>query len=391
MGLVVTNTGEKFASRLLRKFYQKAVTPSITNSEYEGTISAGGGDRLSILSFLNSVSLSNYTPGTDMTTESWLGETEDQVHVDQKKYWNFAIDSIEKFESYVNDLDSALLDDASSILSEAIDTYVLGLYANVKAGHRVGSDFNSAEYATGTATVTTATGALVVADPGIGYQVSTTYNSNAGPAMVGLGIKFSDSSTYYKISTWTNSCNLIITDWNDSTYSGGTKTTLEFIIEAVYPKTASKTTIYADILTLDQYLNEDKVPKTDRWLVVSPAVAAILKQATELIPAVPVAYEDIIRNGLIGKVAGFQVFENTLVVGDSSDGWHCMAGHKSAIVFAHAFTQSRVQEAENTFAKKYQGLNVYGAVVPILRRKALAEAFWILSGRGEDYKHASGV
>ncbi len=392
MPLVYTNTGIKYANRVLKKFYQKAVTPEITNQEWEGQISPGGGDRLTILSFLNSVSLSNYTPGDAMATEKWLGETADSLHVNQKKYWNFEIDSVEKFEAFVNDLDSALMDDASNVLAETIDTYVLALFTNSKVGNRVGSDYKSADENSGVATVTASSGAVDIADPGVSFRGGGELLTSGGistTALVGLGIKFAGDSAYYKISTWTDSDTLVVTDWNDSTYSGGAKTSVEFIIEAVYPKAVSKTSIYADICTLASRLSSNKVPQTDRWIVVPPDIGALLRQATELIPAVPTAYDDVVLNGLLGKVGGFKIYESTLVDGNSTDGWHCMAGHKASICFAHAFTQSRIIESEGNFAKKYQGLNVYGAVVPVIRRKGLAEAFWIIdtatNGIGKTY------
>ena len=45
------------------------------------------------------------------------------------------------------------------------------------------------------------------------------------------------------------------------------------------------------------------------------------------------------------------------------------ANHKAMATFAEKWTESRVVEAENQFAKKYQGLWLYGALIPRYRRK----------------------
>src|SRR3990167_6419609 len=264
MAILPTNLGEKFASKTLKKFWEKSITPILTNQEYEGDLKGGGADRVTILQFLNNVGLSNYASGTAMATEKWLGDVESQLLVDQQKYFNFEIDNLDKFEAYVNDLDSNLLENAANVLAETIDAYVLGLYTEVKAGHRVGSDFNSAtivSYNPGTATVTTGTGAVTIGKPGITFRerdVVELWRTNGGlttTTLTGLGVSFDSGVTWYKISTWTDSVTFTITDWNDSTYTGGTKTAVEFIIEACYPKVVSKTTIYADICDLKTKLD----------------------------------------------------------------------------------------------------------------------------------------
>ena len=82
MPILPVNIGEKFASRTLKKFYAKAVTPEITNTEWESIAAQGGTDRVHILSFLNDVTLRSYADATDMTVESWLGDTEDDLLLD---------------------------------------------------------------------------------------------------------------------------------------------------------------------------------------------------------------------------------------------------------------------------------------------------------------------
>jgi hypothetical protein len=51
------------------------------------------------------------------------------------------------------------------------------------------------------------------------------------------------------------------------------------------------------------------------------------------------------------------------------------ANHTQMITFAEKWSESRVVDAENQFARKYQGLFLYGAKVPRYRRKYGAVLF----------------
>jgi len=53
-----------------------------------------------------------------------------------------------------------------------------------------------------------------------------------------------------------------------------------------------------------------------------------------------------------------------------------LAGHKSAITFAMAFTETGIEDLQGNFGKAYKGLNVYGAKVVDERRKALATLYF---------------
>jgi hypothetical protein len=56
-------------------------------------------------------------------------------------------------------------------------------------------------------------------------------------------------------------------------------------------------------------------------------------------------------------------------------GYFLAANHIGFLTFAEKWTESRVVDAENQFAKKYQGLFLYGAKVPRYRRKYGAVLF----------------
>ena len=163
------NLSERFAAKTLEKYFETAVQPMITNDDYEVYLSKGGASKISVKSFGN-VTVHDYT-GANLTVED-ATESEGEINPDQQKAYYFRLKSLSEFEDYVNDPKSELLARAVSQLKQAVDTYILGLYADVGSGNRVGVD-----YTTGTVEVTVTTGAVT----GSG----TTFTSG----MVGLGFK----------------------------------------------------------------------------------------------------------------------------------------------------------------------------------------------------------
>lgn len=109
-------------------------------------------------------------------------------------------------------------------------------------------------------------------------------------------------------------------------------------------------------------------------MVVNADVEALLLQSDEFTRAVE-SDTEVIRNGLIGKIAGMIVYSNEEVAGDNTNGYNVLAGHRSAITFAMAFTETGIEDLVGNFGKAYKGLIKYGAKVPDERRKALAELF----------------
>lgn len=354
-----TNVGEKFAASVITVFYEEAVTPMITNSEYEGTITGGGADRLNILSLTEDQGLQNYT-GADLTLGE-AKESEGTFIADQKKAYYFKIKSWDAFKSYVSDPKSDLIQQKAGELVEAVDAFILGLYVDVAAGNRIGTN-----YTTGTVEVTATTGAVV--------GTGTTFTA----AMVGKGFKAAGHTVWYRVKTYTDATHIVIEDDLDDTtsaYTGGAiAATATYVVEAATPVTVAKTDIYSYIVDLKAKLNKSKTPKTNRWLVVNSDIAALLDKSTEFTHATA-AGDEVIRNGRIGKIAGFAVYENEQVAGDSVNGLHILAGHKSAIVYAMAFTETGDEDLKGNFGKAYKGLNCYGGKVVDRRRKALAELF----------------
>lgn len=364
MATYPTKLAEAFASEALEIYYASSVAEQITNADYEGQIK----DKTSVLNVLTfgAISEHEYT-GADMTSDD-LTESNAQLVTDQAKYVYFRVKDYDTFRSYVKNPEGTIQKQVASRIKTVIDTYVLGLYADVGAGNRDGTD-----YTTGDVTVTTGTGAVT----GNG----TTFTS----AMVGKGFKATGHSTWYRIKSYASTTSIVIEDDSDdntSAYTGGAIAGgTAYTIQANTAVQVTKTNVFERVSRLATMLTNAEIPAEDRWLVLPASIATLVRQSAEYVAIGSESGRDNVLNGkLANQYAGFNVYEvpDSRVAGDSVNGWHVMGGHKSAICFAMGLTQNGVEDAIGNFGKKYKSLYVYGAKVADERRKALVEGFWKL-------------
>jgi hypothetical protein len=349
---------EGFSARVVKKYFENSVTESIVNHDYEGEIQ-NTRSKLNILTF-DDIEWSNYSGnmGTPDTPQESVGE----LITDQKKRYYFAIKSLSQFQSWIKDPKSPLLENAGKGLKRIVDQYVLGLWGDVGAGNRVGTN-----YTTGTVTVDVTTGAVT----GSG----TTFTS----AMVGKGFKATGHTKWYRVKTYSSATSIVIendSDDDDSAYDGGAiGAGATYIIEANEAVQVSTSNIFSKLVALKTKLDQAEVPAEDRWVVFPADIANLLFENTTASPAVAQAFEQHVKRGMINMLAGFMIFSNEQVAGDSVNGYHVMAGHKSAITHALGFTETGIEDLHGDFGKAYKGLTVYGAKVLDERRSALAELF----------------
>lgn len=348
-----TNLGEVFASAILQKFYEESLAPMITNRDYEGEVKDAT-TKLNILQ-VESEGVQDYT-GADFTYAD-IKEIEATLTTDQQKLVKFKAKTINKLKSYA-DPENTLMEQKRKELEIAVDTFVLGLHTKAAAGNRVGTN-----YTTGTVTVDVTTGAVT----GSG----TTFTS----AMVGRGFKATGHTKWYRVKTYTSATAIVIEDdYDDQTgaYTGGAISAgATYVIEAATSVQVTASTIYGKILDLRQKLQAKKTPTTGRFLVVNSDISRVLNEASVITRAVESDTTNI-KNGFMGRIAGFDVYENENIAGDATNGFYILAGHKSAIVFAEALTESKQVELQSNFGFGHAMLMVYGAKVPDVRKGALA-------------------
>ena len=431
----LSNFGEQFAAKTLRKTYQNAVYKGITNSDYEGEIKKPG-DRVNILSFLNAGELGDYAVGTDMAVMQ-LVDAEDQLIVEKRKYYNISLDKLEDLFTYVDDIPDNLITEQSMVLERTTDAYVLNKAAEeVKAGNWVGIDLvvEGASYGTSASIVTTATGGTVT----VGSTGVATVESSVGAGenprdgvVYFLGFQNADLykgfrlrstaafvSPWYRISGITSSTQATLTEWDEATTGpdfeegytlrglfGGDGTSfpkygdgnaalitmmgLGWEIQAAIATSVTAATIYDQVTLLAEKLDENEIPAELRHLTVTPALTTQLRQATEMQPTgIAEIFSGTVINGRVMRVGAFDVHSaagarvstrashspgsgvaNDVVFTAATTGHMILANHIGFMTYADKWSESRVVSAENQFAKKYQGLYLFGAKVPRLRRK----------------------
>ena len=350
----LSNFGEAFAANTLRKFYSNSIAPSITNSDYEGEIKKIG-DRVNVLMFLEDISLLDYSVGTDMSTQH-PADTEAQLTISQKKYYNFDIDSVDKQFTYVDDIDSALIDNAAKALEKEVDRFVLYKMAdNIKAGNYVGINLlvigDGAD--TCVSIATSATGGSITIDMGSvngdGTVESVNIDGNGvndtlfyggfTAADIGKPVRLVSSSGYatdwYRITAASSSILATVENW-DSAVSANSSGLVaagdilyglhgaglqnadmsEFNVasngigiefQAALPTTVSSSNVYGAIVNLKERLDNEDVPMTDRYLVIPPVMQTALLQASELQPDIAMYHDQTVVNGKVGRVAGFEI------------------------------------------------------------------------------------
>lgn len=435
------NFGEQFASKVLTKVYAASLTDAFANREYEGEIKKPG-DRVNILSFLNSILLSDYQVGSDMASET-IVDAEDQLTVEKRKYYNFSLDKLENLFTYGGDIPESLIMDAAKVLERTIDTYVFDKSAqNIKAGSWIGTDL-VVYGGTGTmaSIVTSSTGGTVTITTtaeqqgGLSPIVSTenprdgaTYSVAFHDSMLFKGFRLRSTaafvSPWYRISGITSSTVATLTEWDGATtgsdfeeghtlrglfggdgvtfpkYGTGdasllTMSGLGWEIQAAVATAVTASTIYNQTTLLSEALNNNEIPQEDRKLVVPPSGLTMLKQASQLQPTgIAEIFSGTVINGRVMRFGGFTVHEAQgarlstraglpTATGTGADtaytpsgtGYIIPAAHMGHITYADKWTESRVVDAENQFAKKYQGLFLFGAQVPAQRRKFAAALF----------------
>jgi hypothetical protein len=364
MATYPTKLAEAFASQTLEIFYQRSVADAITNSEYEGQI-RDKTSKLNVLTF-GALDAQNYT-GANLVADD-LTESNAQLVTDQAKAFYYRVKSYDTFRSYVKNPEQTVQKQTADRLKQIIDQFIFTFWADVAAGNRLGTS-----YTTGTVTVDVTTG--VVTGSG------TTFTS----AMVGKGFKAVGHTKWYRIKTFTSTTSIVIEDDKDdetSAYTGGAiagGTAYEIQANTAVQITAAN--VMSKITALSTILDNAEVPQGERWLVLPASIADILKLAPEYISIGSEGGREAAMNGKMpGMFAGFEVYSvaDGRMVGNTTDGFHVLGGHKSAICFAMGMTEVGMEDLIGNFGKAYKSLTVYGAKVPDERRKALVEGYFKL-------------
>ena len=132
---------------------------------------------------------------------------------------------------------------------------------------------------------------------------------------------------------------------------------------------------YDMLVNLRTKLTRSNVPESGRFVVVPPELYAVLLHDDRFIRADASGTTAGLRNGQVGRAAGFDVFESNTVPEDTSGAdpvYTVLAGHAMATTFAEQITSTEAIRLQTSFADGVRGLHLYGGKV--IRPTALASA-----------------
>lgn len=139
------------------------------------------------------------------------------------------------------------------------------------------------------------------------------------------------------------------------------------------PITLTGVNIVQKITEMASVLDEQNVPDTDRWIVITPRIRNLLMQSDLRQAYITGDNQSILRNGRIGTIDRFTIYVSNLLptaeadedfdgdaLTDALKRTAVMAGHKTAITFASQIAKVESLQNPSDFGTLVRGLNVYG-------------------------------
>jgi hypothetical protein len=129
------------------------------------------------------------------------------------------------------------------------------------------------------------------------------------------------------------------------------------------PLAVTSSTALAKLLDIGIVLDEQKVPRTDRWVILPSWYCALLKLSD--VGKVYVTGDDksALRTGKIGMIDNLTIYQSNLLYHATDaghNGFRILAGHKKSLAFAAQLVENEIITNPRTFGKIVRGLQVYG-------------------------------
>lgn len=124
------------------------------------------------------------------------------------------------------------------------------------------------------------------------------------------------------------------------------------------------------LVALKVKLDNANVPSAGRYVIVPPWYHGLLLLDDRFVRADASGTTDALRNGVMGRAFGFDVYVSNNCINVTGDDWIVQAGIPSAITFAESILKVEAYRPENAFSDALKGLHVYGA--KLVRPTAIA-------------------
>ena len=127
---------------------------------------------------------------------------------------------------------------------------------------------------------------------------------------------------------------------------------------------AENAKVYNDVLVpLKVKLDEANVPTQGRYVVIPPWVHGVLLRDSRFIKVNESGTTDGLRNGMVGRAAGFDILLSNNVPNPTGTSYVVTAGTNAAITFAEQINKTEAYRPESSFSDAVKGLALYGAKV----------------------------
>lgn len=138
--------------------------------------------------------------------------------------------------------------------------------------------------------------------------------------------------------------------------------------DSTTPVALTKTNVVDFIVDMGTVLDEQNVPDEGRWLVLPPWAIALVKKSDLKIASLAGDNVSILRNGKIGEIDRFTIYQSRNLLRQTSPGpaTYAMFGHSAGVTFAAQVTEAEMINNPNDFGYIVRGLMVYGfeVIVP---------------------------
>jgi hypothetical protein len=126
------------------------------------------------------------------------------------------------------------------------------------------------------------------------------------------------------------------------------------------------------LVPLRTALTKANVPTMGRYCIVTPEFYGLLLQDSRFTKVNESGTTEGLRNGIVGRAAGFDILESNNVPIPTTGVAAITAGVRSAISFASQINKTEAYRPQNSFSDAIKGLSLYGA--KLVRPDSLAVA-----------------
>lgn len=126
----------------------------------------------------------------------------------------------------------------------------------------------------------------------------------------------------------------------------------------------SATDAYDILVNLGVRLSEANVPMAGRFAIVPPWFTGLMQKDDRFVKQVTPLGTEVLLNGLVGRGAGFDIFQsNNLVQPSAGATWTVIGGSNLATSYVQQIVEIEAYRMEKRFADAVKGLTLYGSKV----------------------------